>query len=163
MNIGYTFRTPLNGFQTKTQKSLDNVTADIKTSGFFIKPGFQVNIFESLNKFTKADIFLGAGYTFSIYNRTTDLTDLKLPIAERKSQTGEFSGTIGAPYISTGCNLRVLYNAYLDLGFQYNLTKAQTKDTILPERYDYIPGMGGNYKNGNKLGIIATARYLFER
>jgi hypothetical protein len=162
LNLGYTYKTPLNGFQTKTQKNLDSVSADIETSGFFIKPGLQVNLFETFNKFTKADWFVGAGYTFSTYNRKTSLTDLKTPFADRKEQKGTFSGSVGAPYVSTGCNIRVLYNAYLDLGIQYNITKAQTKDNILPARYDFIPGMGGNYKNGNKLALIATARYFFE-
>jgi hypothetical protein len=160
LNIGYSYQNPRNGFQTKAQKALDSISLNIKTSGFFIKPGIQANLFTIANKFTKGDFFVGTGVTQSWYQRKTDFTDTK-PVIDVK-KTGKFSGSNLAPYVSFGANLRLMYNVYLDLGLQYNLTKAQTNDKITPARYDYIPGQGGNFKNGNKATFLFMARYQFD-
>jgi hypothetical protein len=159
-NLGFAYQNPRNGLQTKAQKDLDNIALRIKTSGFFVKPGIQANLFTLANKFTKADLFIGTGFTQSWYKRKTTFTDYK-PVIDIK-KTGEFSGSNLAPYVSVGGNLRLLYNVYLDLGLQYNLTKAQTNDNITPARYDYIPGQGGNLKNSNKTTILLVARYQFD-
>jgi hypothetical protein len=159
-NLGYSYQNPRDGFQTKAQKAKDSLGLQIKTSGFFIKSGVQANIFTIADKFTKADLFIGTGVTQSWYNRKTDFTDIR-PVIDVK-KIGEFSGSNLAPYISAGGNLRIIYNVYLDLGIQYNLTKAQTKDTITPQKYDYIPGMGGNFKNLNKATFLFVARYEFD-
>lgn len=159
-NLGYTYQTPRVGYQTKDQKAADSLGLTMKTSGFFVKPGVQANLFNLANKFTKADFFIGAGVTQTWYNRKTTLKDLK-PIID-VTKTGEFKGSTMAPYISFGGNLRLLYNVYLDLGLQYNLTDAGSNDTITPAKYDYLPGMGANFKNGNKATFLFMARYEFD-
>ncbi|MES2797842.1 MAG: hypothetical protein V4683_17875 [Bacteroidota bacterium] len=159
-NLGYTYQTPRNGFQTKDQKANDSLALVLKTSGFFVKTGVQANILNITNKFSKADLFVGAGVTNTWYNRSTTYTDIK-PVIDVK-KIGEFKGSSLAPYLSFGSNLRLLYNVYLDLGVQYNLTNAQTNDNLTPKRYDYIPGMGGNFKNGNKATFLFMARYQFD-
>jgi hypothetical protein len=158
-NIGYTYQTPRAGYQSSEQKAADSLGLVLKTSGFFIKPGVQANLFTLSNKFTKADVFIGTGFTQTWYNRKTTYTDLK-PVVDVK-KTGEFKGSAIAPFVSLGGNLRLLYNVYLDLGLQYNLTKTQSNDKITPQKYDYIPGMGGNFKNGNKATFLFLARYEF--
>ncbi len=158
-NLGYTYQTPRAGHQTKDQRTADSLALTLKTSGFFIKPGVQANLFTLANKFTKADIFLGTGFTQTWYKRETDYTDYR-PVIDLK-QKGSFSGSALAPYISVGGNLRLLYNVYLDLGLQYNITKTQSNDKITPAKYDYIPGMGGNFKNANKATFLFMARYEF--
>jgi hypothetical protein len=159
-NIGFAYQTPRNGVQTKAQKALDSLSLKIKTSGFFLKTGVQANLFTIANKFTKADLFVGAGFTNTWYHRSTIFKSAKkVNVGE---QTGTYTGSNFAPYISVGGNLRILYNVYLDLGLQYNLNKAQTSDMLTPARYDYIPGMGGNYKNGNKATLLMMVRYEFD-
>lgn len=160
LNLGYTYQTPRAGYQTKSQKAADSLGLALKTTGFFIKPGVQANLFTLANKFTKADVFLGTGITNTWYNRKTNYTDTK-PVIDIK-KTGEFKGSTLAPYISIGGNLRLLYNVYLDLGLQYNLTNAGSKDNLTPAKYDYLPGMGGNFKNGNKATFLFMARYEFD-
>lgn len=160
VNLGYTYQTPRNGFQTKAQKKADSLALEIKTSGFFVKTGVQANIFTIANKFSKADLFVGTGLTTSFYQRKTSFRDVS--IINSVKQTGEFKGSSVAPFVSFGGNLRILYNIYLDLGLQYNLTEAQTNDKLTPKRYDYIPGMGGNFKNGNKATFLFMARYEFD-
>lgn len=160
LSAGGTFRSPRNGFQTKAQKNIDSISADIQTSGFFIKPAVQFNMFTIANKFTKADVFIGVGVAQSFYKRNTEITFLRRTSDREKKDS--FSGSATAPFVSAGLNLRIIYNVFLDLGVQYNLTKSQTKDNILPERYDWLPGMGGNYKNGNKAALLATVRYQFD-
>jgi hypothetical protein len=160
VNMGYTYQTPRNGFQTKSQKTADSISLKIKTSGFFVKAGVQGNIFTIANKFTKADLFVGTGITNTWYSRKTDFKDVS--VVSPVLLSGSYKGSSLAPYVSFGANLRLLYNVYLDLGLQYNLTEAQTNDKLTPKRYDYIPGMGGNYKNGNKATFLFMARYEFD-
>jgi hypothetical protein len=160
VNVGYTYQTPRNGFQTKDQKAADSLALDLKTSGVFIKTGVQANVFSIAKKFSKADFFIGTGVTNTWYQRKTTFRDVS--IANSVAQKGEYKGSSIAPYVSFGGNLRILYNVYLDLGLQYNLTEAQTNDKLTPKRYDYIPGMGGNYKNGNKATFLFMARYEFD-
>lgn len=158
-NMGYTYQTPRAGHQTKDQRTADSLSLTLKTSGFFIKPGVHANLFTLANKFTKADVFVGTGFTNTWYKRVTDYTDFRPVIDVKKA--GTFKGSALAPYISVGGNMRLLYNVYLDLGLQYNLTKTQSADNIIPAKYDYIPGMGGNYKNSNKATFLFMARYEF--
>ena len=159
VNLGYTYETPRNGYQTKTQKASDSLSLKIKTSGFFVKAGVQANLFTLANKFTKADLFLGTGVTNTWYSRKTDYKDVS--VVSPVLVSGAYSGSAMAPYVSAGANLRILYNVFLDLGVQYNITEAQTNDILTPKRYDYIPGMGGNFKNGNKATFLFMARYEF--
>ena len=159
VNLGYTYQTPRNGLQTKAQKIADSLSLKIKSSGFFVKAGVQANLFTIANKFTKADIFLGTGVTSTWYSRLTAYKDVS--VVTPVLQNGAYSGSAMAPYVSVGANLRLLYNVFLDLGVQYNITEAQTNDILTPKRYDYIPGMGGNYKNGNKATFLFVARYEF--
>ncbi len=161
LNLGFAYQNPRNGFQTKAQKALDSLSLKIKTSGFFVKAGVQANLFTLANKFTKADFFIGTGLTNTWYGRKTTYKSVKKVNAGE--QTGSYTGSNLAPYISFGGNLRVLYNVYLDLGLQYNLSKAQTVDKLTPSRYDYIPGMGGNFKNGNKTTFLFVVRYEFDK
>jgi hypothetical protein len=159
-NLGFTYQTPRNGVQTKAQKAIDSLSLKIKSSGFFVKTGVQANLFTIADKFTKADFFIGTGFTNTWYNRKTIYKSVKKTTVGE--QTGSYTGSNFAPYVSFGGNLRILYNVYLDLGVQYNLTKAQTSDILTPARYDYIPGMGGNYKNGNKATFLFMVRYEFD-
>jgi hypothetical protein len=161
LNIGYTYQSPRNGFQTKNQKNIDSLKADTKTSGFFIKPGVQANVFTIANKFTKADMFVGAGITQTWYKRSGELTKLRdtKPLAQKY----QFTGVATAPYVSVGANMRLLYSLYFDLGLQYSITNTNSADKLLPSRYDWLPGMGGNFKNANKTSLIAVLRYQFEK
>jgi hypothetical protein len=161
LNIGYTYQSPRNGYQTQAQKNIDSLSADIKTSGFFVKPGVQANVFTIAEKFTKADIFIGAGVTNTWYQRKSTVTRLRE--TKPKAQKADFKGSSFAPYISVGGNFRLLYSIFLDLGLQYNLSNNGTKDNLLPARYDWLPGQGGNYKNGNKTTLLAVVRWQFDQ
>ncbi len=161
LNLGYTYQSPRNGAQTTAQKNRDSIKADIKTSGFFIKPGVQANLFTIADKFTKADIFVGAGVCQTWYNRNSSVLFLKE--SGSKEKTGEYKGSVTAPYVSVGTNMRLLYSVYLDLGLQYSLGKAQSSDKLLPARYDWLPGLGGNFRNGNKASLLFVARWEFDQ
>ncbi len=160
-NVGYSYQNPRLGNQTDIQVSLDSIKASVKTSGVFVKAGVQANIFALMNKFTKGDLFIGTGLTSTYYNKATKFKDLSLPFANQVEINKTFKGISTAPYISAGANLRLMYYLYMDLGLQYTLTKAQSKDNLLPSGYDALPGMGPNFRKLNKTSLIATIRYEF--
>lgn len=161
VNLGYTYQNPRLGSQTDLQVTLDSIKATSKTSGLFVKAGVQANVFALLNKFTKADLFIGTGLTASQYNKKLTYKDLGLPFAQQKEISTNFKGTQVAPYISAGVNMRLMYFLYLDLGLQYNLTDTNSMKNVIPKGYDNVPGMGPNYRALNKTSLIATVRYEF--